>query len=117
MSPSVLITELIGGVCVARIRGDLDMAAADGLVKAIVRAAQEAQATAVVLDLTSCDYLDSTGVSAIFLAHEQLTSRQLPLTLVSPASSPVCRLLKIVQLEEVVATYETVDLALERPGP
>ena len=114
MSPSVLTTEGTGGACVARISGDLDMAAADGLVNAIVRAAQDAQSTAVVLDLTDCHYLDSAGVSAIFLTHEHLNSRQVLLTLVSPASSPVSRLLKIVQLEELVAVYETIEMALER---
>lgn len=114
MSPSVLSTEVVRGICVARISGDLDMAAADGLVSTIVRAAQEAQAAGVILDLTSCSYLDSTGISSIFLAFEQLDSRQLALTLVSPASSPVSRLLKIVQLEELVAVFETVDAALDR---
>ena len=69
-------------------------------------------ATALVLDLSGTDYLDSSGVRLIFELAERLRSRGQKLELVVPDDSFIKRVLVLTEVERVVPISTSVDAAL-----
>jgi anti-sigma B factor antagonist len=74
-----------------RVEGELDLAVAPQLEEAIERAADP---ESVLLDLESCEFIDSTGIAVVVNAHHRLKEegRQL---VVYGASGQVLRVLSI----------------------
>ena len=69
-APGLALTvERSEGVDLFRLSGELDMANADQLARAL----EAASAPRVVLDLEGLAYLDSAGIRAIDRAHRELT--------------------------------------------
>jgi anti-anti-sigma factor len=66
----------------------------------------------LIMDLTSVEYVDSTGLGAILLAHRQLSEHEIPLVLVGLQES-VLSILQISQLIDLFDVFDTVDEALE----
>ena len=64
----------------------------------------------IVLDLNSCRYCDSSGLSAILVANRILNSNGGSMRIAAP-SEKVYSLIKITQLDRVLPVCETVDEA------
>jgi anti-sigma B factor antagonist len=62
--------ELPGGVSELRIEGELDLAVADQLERALGRVGEGP----VLIDLGPCEFIDSTGIAVVVRAHRRLTS-------------------------------------------
>lgn len=66
----------------------------------------------LIMDLSTVEYVDSTGLGAILLAHRQLSEHEIPLVLVGLQDS-VLSLLRLSQLIDLFDVFDTVDEALE----
>jgi anti-anti-sigma factor len=63
-------TRLAVGVEEVRVRGELDLATADRVRRAIISAA--GKGSPVLLDLCSCGFIDSTGLALLLYTHRTL---------------------------------------------
>lgn len=104
-----------GDVVVARVTGELDIAAAPGMGERI----HEAVPTSVrglVVDLADLDFIDSSGIAMLFGLARRLGSRRQELRVVARAGRPVARVLDIVEFERAAPVHETLDDALAETG-
>jgi anti-sigma B factor antagonist len=104
-------TELLDGVLVARLEGELDMSNAAEL-GSVITGRMTNDALGLVLDFTKVSYMDSTGVNVLFQLRESLARRGQELRLVLPADSPIGKVISIVGLPEVIGVTATLDEAL-----
>ena len=73
MSPSPFETSSseVDGVRVVTVRGELDLSTATEL-EGPLEAALDGGETSVLIDLTECEFIDSTGIAMIVRAWQQL---------------------------------------------
>jgi anti-anti-sigma factor len=107
-----LSTEDRDGVVVAHVSGEVDLANAARLGRALTRAIPN-DAVGVVIDLSSTTYLDSSGVSLVFDLAERLQARQQLVRVALPEDAPLRRVLRVVNLEAVVPIVVTAEAAAE----
>ena len=89
---------------VVRVKGELDMASASELEDAISRVTS---APHVVIDLSSCTFLDSTGMRVI-----TDTMRQAPRVSVVATDPGVLRVLAITAVDTMVSVHPSLEDAL-----
>lgn len=89
---------------VVRIEGELDMASAAELEDAVSRVTS---APHVVIDLTSCTFLDSTGMRVI-----AETIRSAPRVSIVATDPGVLRVLEITAVDTMVTVHASVEDAL-----
>jgi anti-anti-sigma factor len=97
-----------GGLCLVRVRGDVDISNADE-VGASIQAAMPDGASTLVVDLTDARYLDSAGIRLLFLLAERLRARRLELRLIVPEESPMRTVLELTGLPRVVPLESHLD--------
>jgi anti-sigma B factor antagonist len=61
----------VDGVCVVAVRGELDLSTAPDL-EGPLNAAVSGNGGSVLIDLTECEFIDSTGIALIVRAWQQL---------------------------------------------
>jgi anti-anti-sigma factor len=99
------------GVCVVRVRGEVDMSHEEEL-RAELRAAVAADPKGIVVDLTECEFIDSSGVRALLLSREEQRADQGPEGLAVAASSDqILRILSVMGIDQVLPIHSTVDEA------
>jgi anti-sigma B factor antagonist len=101
-----------GGAVVVRVVGELDLSTQEQLRNPLVDAAEAGNT--VVVDLTECEFIDSSGIRALLLGHEAVASNEgdgnrLMLAGVQPQ---VQRVLEMTGVGEAVPMHESVDAAL-----
>jgi len=99
------------GMVIVDARGEIDLSNAAELVRAVEDAAAQG---AVVLDLTSLTFIDSTGVRALFGLGRQLAEAGTALCVVVPPGAPIRRVLTLLDLPSAVPVDESLDDALLR---
>ena len=98
-------------VCVVRVVGEVDMSHEDDL-RGALREAVSAEASGVVVDLTECEFIDSSGVRALLLSREAQHSEEGSERLAVAASSEqILRILSVMGLDKVIPIRPTVDEA------
>jgi anti-anti-sigma factor len=107
--------ELEGGVHAFTIRGELDVSTAPQLEKQLDEALADPHAS-IMLDLSTCEFIDSTGIALIVRAWQQLEGGadgegEGRLVLCSH-NHQVRRLLKITGVESSISMHEQRDAAL-----
>jgi anti-sigma B factor antagonist len=107
--------ELEGGIRAFTVRGELDLSTAPELEGPLEEALSDASA-AVMIDLSACEFIDSTGIAVIVRAWQRLDRDaggdgrgHLVLCCVN---HQVQRLLKITGVESSISMYEKRDAAL-----
>lgn len=105
--------ELEDGIRAFTVRGELDMNTAPELERSLDDAVSNSSAS-IMLDLSACEFIDSTGIALIVRAWQQLEgdgseSRRLVLCCVN---HQVRRLLKITGVESSISMHEQRDAAL-----
>ncbi|HEX6687401.1 MAG TPA: STAS domain-containing protein [Solirubrobacterales bacterium] len=106
--------ELEDGIHAFTIRGELDMNTTPDLERELDGALAESNAS-IMLDLSECEFIDSTGIALIVRAWKQLDGNgdkgrgQLVLCCVN---HQVRRLLKITGVEGSISMHEQRDAAL-----
>ena len=91
--------------------GEVDLSNADSVTERLVDAMPNS-ATALVLDLSGTQYLDSSGVRMLFELAQRLRNRGQDLELVVPDDSNVKRVLLLTEVERVVPMSSSVDAAV-----
>ena len=100
-----------GEVVVARLSGELDIAGAPGMGERI-HAAVPTSARALVIDFSSLDFIDSSGIAMLFGLARKLGSRRQQLRVVATSGKPVARVLDIVEFDRAAPVHATLDDAL-----
>jgi anti-sigma B factor antagonist len=107
----VISEELDGGIRAFTVRGELDMSTAPELERGLEEALADPGAS-IVIDLSECEFIDSTGIALIVRAWRRLADqgeRQLAL---ASGDHQVRRLLKITGVEGSIPMHESRDAAL-----
>jgi anti-sigma B factor antagonist len=92
-----------------QVEGELDLAVAEQLERALVRIGAECRE--VLIDLERCEFIDSTGIAAIVHAHKQLAEQGGRVVVCAPAAQ-VLRVLSITGLTANGLVFENVEEAL-----
>ncbi len=106
-----LEVEQRGGVVIARVSGEVDLSNAASVTDRLIEATPNS-ATALVLDLSGTQYLDSSGVRMLFELAQRLRNRGQELELVVPDDSNVRRVLLLTEVERVVPLSSSVEAAV-----
>lgn len=100
------------GVRVVRIAGEIDIAHEEE-VRAELRSAIDEAAAGVVVDLTDCGFIDSTGVRALLLGREAQREQADEARLAVAASSEqILRILSLMGVDQAIPVRPTVDEAI-----
>ncbi len=105
------VGAMIEGVRSISVRGELDLSTAPGLEGPLEQVLDSGEG-AVLIDLTDCDFIDSTGIALIVRAWQRLGSgtngRELG---ICSGNEQVRRVLEITGLELSIPVYATRDEA------
>jgi anti-sigma B factor antagonist len=93
------------GVAVVRVTGDLDLATASQ-VEAAVSAALDA--SIVEIDLTSCTFIDSSGVRVLTKAARELSERSGRVEVIADDAA-IVRVLEITGVDTTVGVRPSAD--------
>ena len=93
--------------------GEVDLSNAQSVRERLLSAVPNT-ATALVLDLSATEYMDSSGIRLIFELAERLRSRGQRLEIVVPGDSFVKRVLVLTEVQRVVPISATVAEREER---
>jgi anti-sigma B factor antagonist len=96
------------GVQVVSIRGEIDLSNATEVRDAIGRLASD-EVSAIVVDLSGTDYLDSSGIAMLFRLAERLGHRRQELRLVVPPDSPIRTALELTNLPQTMPVLDELD--------
>ena len=94
-------------VLVARVSGDLDLATSPRFSEALAAAPA---ARRVVIDLTDCTFLDSSGVRALVQAVREIPEGERRVDVV--AGPAILRVLEITGVDRMVPVHRTAEDAL-----
>ena len=91
-------TTIENGIAVLAVRGDLDLAGA-GLLERALLDAQAADPPAIVVDLRGADFMDSSGLRTVIVAARRAEEDATRFALV-PGKAQVMRVFQITRMEE-----------------
>ena len=100
-------TTVTGDVAVIRLSGELDVAGAGLLEQELERVTADHSPGSIVLDLTTLEFMDSTGLRLVVLADARCRERGIRLALVR-GPDPVH---KVFEITRMVERLEFVDSA------
>jgi len=104
--------ELEDGIRAFTVRGELDMSTAPELERALERGLADEEAS-IMLDLSECEFIDSTGIALIVRAWQKLEGDggkgRFVLCCIN---HQVRRLLKITGVESSISMHQGRDAAL-----
>ncbi|HZY98970.1 MAG TPA: STAS domain-containing protein [Candidatus Baltobacteraceae bacterium] len=92
---------------ILHVLGEVDLSNADEFQSAVLEVAKGAGN--VIVDLTACTYMDSSGLRVLAIAHKTIDDR---LRVVVPRNGSVHRIFEITGLAEQLNACENVDAAL-----
>ena len=106
------IEQLDSGTPVVRVIGELDRATVQALEQTLLGLGEDL-AGALIVDLTGCTCLDSSGLAALITTRRRLhrSSRRLALVLSTPGALSIFQITALDQLFEI---YPTLGAALDR---
>ena len=102
--------ELVGGVPVVAVPGEIDLVNAPELHLALLEAAAYGSET-LVADMTRTRFCDSAGLNALVAAHKRAQAEGGELLLVI-TSAAVLRVLALTGVDRVIANFTSLDLSL-----
>ena len=103
------------GLVVATMTGEIDVAEVDR-VNSQILAEVGNDVRAVVIDLSSVTYLDSSGIQLMFDLVRRFHSARQAVGIVVPETSPLSTLLKITHVHEACPVAQTVEECLQAIG-
>jgi anti-sigma B factor antagonist len=108
-SPIAIDVSAINGGVILSVAGEVDLLTADRLSEAL--SAEVERHTLVVVDLTAVDFLSSSGLAALALAHRAAAEAGHVLRLVA-GNRVTLRPIQITGLADEIAVYATVPDAV-----
>ena len=110
MYEPLTIEELqLGRRMVLAVAGEVDLDSIEELRTALAHA-EESQPKDVWIDLTKVEFMDSTGLTALALAHRHIDDPVRRLSLICP-DGPVRRMLEISGIDRVMPVHASRDEA------
>lgn len=107
--------KLEGGVRAVAVRGELDLSTAPELDRVLEEAV--AAEASILLDLSACDFIDSTGIALIVRVWQRLGKQDgRPRLVVCSVNQQVRRLLSITGVEDAISMHERRETALAELG-
>jgi anti-sigma B factor antagonist len=103
------------GCTVVAVRGEVDLATAPTLKNQLLELVAEG-VREIVVDLSSTDFLDSTGLGAVVAAYKRVRAHDGHLKLVA-TTARVKRVFEITNLDRVVPIFGSIDEACNAPPP
>jgi anti-sigma B factor antagonist len=97
-------------VHVVRIAGEVDMSHEEEL-RGELRAAVAAEPKGIVVDLTECEFIDSSGIRALLLSRKAQHSEDGELLAIAASSEQILRILSVMGLDRVIPIRPTVEEA------
>ena len=98
-------------VFVVRVRGEVDMSHEEEL-RGELRTAVEADPNGIVVDLSECEFIDSSGVRALLLSREaQHPEDGTERLAVAASSEQILRILSVMGIDRVIPIRPTVEEA------
>jgi anti-sigma B factor antagonist len=98
-------------VRVVRVRGEVDMSHEEEL-RGELRTAVATGSNGIVVDLTECEFIDSSGVRALLLSREAQNSDEGSEHLsVAASSEQILRILGVMGIDRVIPIRPTVEEA------
>src|SRR5512134_2176713 len=100
-----------GDTLVVRVAGEVDMSREDE-VRGELRRAVDQDPSGIVVDLTECGFIDSSGVRALLLSREaQQSGEDSERLAVAASSDQILRILSVMGLDKVLPIHPTVEEA------
>jgi stage II sporulation protein AA (anti-sigma F factor antagonist) len=112
-APFKVRSEQQGGVFVITVEGELDMNTATDLERELEGPVAAAQ-TPLLIDLSRCEFIDSTGIALIVRSWQALDGEGHDRFALCGIGHQVKRVLDITGLEQTIPTHSTREQALER---
>lgn len=103
--------ELEDGIRTFTVRGELDMNTAPDLARGLEEALEESGGS-IMLDLSACEFIDSTGIALIVRTWQRLCNGDGGRLALCCSNHQVRRLLKITGVEASIPMHEQRDDAL-----
>jgi anti-sigma B factor antagonist len=103
--------ELDDGIRAFTVRGELDMNTAPELEQGLKDALEQSSAS-IMLDLSACEFIDSTGIALIVRTWQRLGDSGGGKLVLCCSNHQVRRLLKITGVESSIPMHEQRDDAL-----
>jgi anti-sigma B factor antagonist len=112
------IERLAGGVSLVVMQGEHDIGTQPELTRALERATEQPGQSSVVVDLTRCDFIDSTVIAALIKAAQTQQTRGERLVLVIPSETRmVYRATQVSGIAAVLPIFESRAAALDAIAP
>ena len=98
-------------VYVVRVAGEVDMSHEEEL-RGELRSAVAADSDGIVVDLSECEFIDSSGVRALLLSREaQISDQGTEKLAVVASSEQILRILLVMGIDKVIPIRPTVEEA------
>jgi anti-sigma B factor antagonist len=102
--------EFLEGVRVVGMRGELDIATSSRVRKLLADAATDT-AQPLVIDLSECDFIDSTGLAALLHGARPAQNGESHVAIVSPGGD-VRRMLELTAIDQSIPVFESIEQAV-----
>ncbi len=112
-TPFAVSSEAVDGTCVVKVAGELDIETHEKLADCLVR---EAERGAVVVDLTACEFIDSSGIRALLLGIRAAGGEDTTRFAIAAPNEQVQRILEMTGLDTAVPVHSSVDDAVAAVG-
>jgi anti-sigma B factor antagonist len=109
--PFAASRAIVNGVNVVTIQGELDLAAAPRVRELLSELASDT-ARPLVVDLSGCEFLDSTGLATLLHGAKPAQNGESNVALVSRGGE-VRRLLELTAFDRTIPVFDTLDAAVE----
>jgi anti-anti-sigma factor len=96
---------------VARVTGELDIAASASTGETIAEAVPNS-ARGLVVDCSELEFIDSSGIAMLFGLARRLGSRRQLLRVVARNDAPVARVLQIVEFDRAAPIHADLEAAM-----
>jgi anti-sigma B factor antagonist len=103
--------EVVSGAWVITIVGELDIATSPKVRELLSDAARDDEKP-LVIDLTGCDFVDSTGLATLLHGAKPAQNGESNVALVC-VGGEVRKLLELTAIDRTIPVYETLDSAIE----
>jgi len=110
-TPFEVETTDVAGIQIIAVKGELDMATAPALEAVISGCLADAHGT-ILVNLTDCDFMDSTGIALIVRTWQMARSDGDRTVAVCCAKAQVERVLQISGVDSTIPLYENLDAAM-----
>jgi anti-anti-sigma factor len=105
--------DLVDGVHVARVRGEIDLSNAEGLLEVVLEPAVSRPGPGVVVDLSQTTYIDSAGIRELFELRERLEALGQRVRVVVPEDATITRVLELANADASLDIDATLPQALK----